>query len=138
MAGHFPFSGNTNRGNVAAFYDRYGLNLALQETYYKWWYDWAKKAVLADADLRTTKGLEFSSYPYGQHSHHDFHLHQGTWTTSLIDLGGFIKGSLFPKLTPDQMHELDEAHHHMLHELETQAKSSPREPHPEVGWFRHF
>ncbi len=137
MAGHFPFSGNTNRVSVFAFYERYGLNAALQERYYKWWYDWAKKMVLADPDLSSSKGLEFTHFPFGQHAHKDFHLRQGTWTTSLIDLGAFIKGSLLPKLNDEQLHHMEEEHHHMLHELETEAKQTPREPQPELGWFRH-
>ncbi len=137
MAGHFPFSGNTNRVSVFAFYERYGLNETLQETYYKWWYDWAKNIVLTDADLRTSKALEFAHYPYGHHSHRDFHLGQGTWTTNLIDLGAFIKGTLLPKLNAEQLHQLEEVHHHMIHELEAEAKKAPREPQPELGWFRH-
>ena len=137
MSGHFPFSGNTNRVSVFGFYERYNLNPALQEKYYKWWYDWAKNFVMADADLKATKGMEFTHYPFGQHSHVDFHLRQGAWTTALIDLGGFIKGTIFPKLSDEQMHKLDEDHHHMLHALEEEAKKTPRPPQPELGWFRH-
>lgn len=137
MSGHFPFSGNTNRVSVFGFYERYNLNPAMQEKYYKWWYDWAKNLVMADADLKAVKGMEFSHYPFGQHSHVDFHLRQGAWTTALIDLGGFIKGTILPKLSDEQMHKLDEDHHHMLHALEEEAKKTPRSPQPELGWFRH-
>ena len=55
MSGHFPFSGNTNRVSVFGFYDRYNLNPAMQEKYYKWWYDWAKNFVINDADLKVVK-----------------------------------------------------------------------------------
>ncbi|MDA8225906.1 MAG: hypothetical protein M0T86_08310 [Betaproteobacteria bacterium] len=137
MAGHFPFSGNTNRVSVFAFYERYGLNQALQEKYYKWWYEWAKKMVASDPGLQAAKGMEFNHYPYGQHSHVDFHLRQGAWTTALIDLGGFIKGTLLPILNDDQLHHLDEEHHQFLHHLEEEASKSPRQPQPELGWFRH-
>jgi hypothetical protein len=138
MAGHFPFSGNNNRVGVFAFYERYGLNPQMQERYYKWWYDWAKNHVMSDADLKWAKGLEFSHYPYGQHSHHDFHLRQGQWATCLIDLGGFIKGSILPRLSDAEMHALDDAHHHMLHDLEVEAQSTnPRKAQPDIGWFRH-
>lgn len=137
MAGHFPFSGNTNRVSVFAFYERYGLNESLQEAYYKFWYNWAKEMVLADPDLSVTKGQEFAHYPFGHHAHQDFHLRQGTWTTNLVDLGDFIKGSLLPKLNAAQLHDLEHAHHHKLHELEKEAKDTPREPQAELGWFRH-
>ena len=137
MSGHFPFSGNTNRVSVFGFYERYNLNSAMQEKYYKWWYDWAKNLVMADADLKAVKGTEFTHYPFGQHSHVDFHLRQGAWTTALIDLGDFIKGTILPKLSDAQMHKLDEDHHHMLHALEQEAKATPRPPQPELGWFRH-
>jgi len=137
MAGHFPFSGNTNRVSVFAFYERYGLNQQLQEKYYKWWYDWAKKQVLANSHLSASKGFEFSHFPYGSHSHHDFHLRQGQWTTCLVDLGAFIKGTLMPKLSDEQLHHLEDEHHHFLHHLEEEAKQAPREAQPELGWFRH-
>ena len=137
MSGHFPFSGNTNRVSVFGFYERYNLNPAMQEKYYKWWYDWTKNLVMADADLKAVKGTEFTHYPFGQHSHVDFHLRQGAWTTALIDLGDFIKGTILPKLSDAQMHKLDEAHHHMLHALEEETKATPRPPQPELGWFRH-
>lgn len=138
MAGHFPFSGNTDRISVFGFYERYGLNQSMQEKYYKWWFDWAKKMVTSDADLNQFKGCEFSHFPYGQHSHQDFHLRQGAWATRLIDLGEFIKGTLFGRLTEEQMHHLDEEHHDFLHQLKAEAKNTPREPQPELGWFRHF
>ncbi|HAN54949.1 MAG TPA: hypothetical protein DCQ77_01545, partial [Betaproteobacteria bacterium] len=68
MSGHFPFSGNTNRVSVFGFYERYNLNPAMQEKYYKWWYDWAKNFVMNDDDLKAVKGVEFSHYPFGHHS----------------------------------------------------------------------
>lgn len=138
MSGHFPFSGNTNRVSVFGFYDRHNLNTTMQEKYYKWWYDWAKNFVMNDPDLKTTKGYEFQAFPYGQHSHTDFHLRQGLWATTLIDLGGFITGTLFGKLSDDAMHKLDEDHHHFLHKLEEEAKNNPRPASPDIGWFRHF
>ncbi len=138
MSGHFPFSGNTNRVSVFGFYDRYNLNQSLQEKYYKWWYDWAKNFVMNDPDLKATKGREFENFPYGQHSHVDFHLHQGAWTTTLIDLGGFIKGTLFGKMNDDAMHKLDEEHHEFLHNLAKEAEKNPRPESPDIGYFRHF
>lgn len=138
MSGHFPFSGNTNRVSVFGFYDRYNLNVSMQEKYYKWWYDWAKNFVMNDADLKAVKAYEFKEFPYGQHSHTDFHLRQGLWATALIDLGGFITGTIFGKMSEDEMHKLDEAHHEFLHHLEEEAKSNPRPASPEIGWFRHF
>ncbi len=137
MSGHFPFSGNTNRVSVFGFYERYNLNPAMQEKYYKWWYDWAKSMVMNDADLKAVKGVEFSHYPFGHHSAVDFHLRQGAWSTALVDLGGFIKGTLMSKLNDEQLHKLDDDHHHMLHALETEAKNTPRPSVPEIGWFRH-
>ena len=137
MSGHFPFSGNTNRVSVFGFYERYNLNPAMQEKYYKWWYDWAKNFVMNDDDLKAVKGVEFSHYPFGHHSAVDFHLRQGAWTTALVDLGDFIKGTLMGKLNDEQMHKLDEDHHHMLHALETEAQNAPRPSAPEIGWFRH-
>ncbi|MFA5171596.1 MAG: hypothetical protein WC426_08510 [Sulfuriferula sp.] len=138
MSGHFPFSGNTNRVSVFGFYDRHNLNTTMQEKYYKWWYDWAKNFVMNDPDLSAVKGYEFKNYPYGQHSHTDFHLHQGLWATTLIDLGGFITGTLFGKMSDEAMHKLEEDHHHLLHKLEEEAKQNPRPASPDIGWFRHF
>jgi hypothetical protein len=137
MAGHYPFSGNTNRVSVFAFYDRHGLGLELQEKYYKWWFDWAKNFVLADADLKFAKGAEFSHFPYGQHAHHDFHLNQYQWCTTMIDLGQFIKGVIMPKMSADQLHKLEEDHRHMLDELKKEAAVTPKKPSPEIGYFRH-
>lgn len=137
MAGHFPFAGNTNRVSVFAFYERYGLGLELQEKYYKWWYDWAKNFVNSDPDLKASKAIAFSHYPYGQHADHDFHLHKYQWCTTLIDLGKFIQGVIIPKLSEEQMHKLEEDHHHMLDALKAEAKNTPRPAAPEVGYFRH-
>ena len=138
MSGHFPFSGNTNRVSVFGFYDRHNLNTTMQEKYYKWWYDWSKNFVMNDPDLSAVKGYEFKSYPYGQHSHTDFHLRQGLWATTLIDLGGFITGTLFGKMSDEAMHKLEEDHHHFLDKLEEEAKQNPRPASPDIGWFRHF
>ena len=41
------------------------------------------------------------------------------------------------KLNDEQMHKLDDDHHHMLHALEAEAKNTPRPSAPEIGWFRH-
>lgn len=137
MAGHYPFSGNTNRVSVYAFFERHGLNEALQEKYYKWWFDWAKDRVLNDPDLKISKGIEFASYPYGQHAHHDFHLNRYVWCTHTIDLGKFIEGVIFPKLSPAQLEQLEHDHQQLLSELRTEAQSHPREAPPEIGRYRH-
>lgn len=137
MAGHFPFSGNGGRASTTAFYERYGFNEALQEKYYKWWYEWAKAFVTHDAELSLTKGIAFAGYPYGQHAHRNFHLNDKHWAVCLSDLGDFIKGAILPKLDEAAVHKLEEEHHKMLDELKQEAGTSPREPAPDVGYFRH-
>lgn len=142
MAGHFPFTGKGMRYGMArmavtAFFENHGLNLELQEKYYKWWYDWAKKFVDNDPDLKAAKGVAFTHYPYGQHSHHSFHLVDKHWATTMTDLGDFIRDSIFPKLSAEQMKKLEEDHHKLVHDLEKEAESNPRKPAPDVGYFRH-
>ncbi len=138
MAGHFPFSGNNNRVGVFAFYERYGLNAELQAKYYKWWFDWAKSFVMADAGLAAAKGIEFAGDMYGHHAHHGFHLNDQQWCTALIDLGKFIDGTIMPKLNDDQLHKLEDDHHHMLDHLVAEAAGKPRAKVGETGWFRHM
>jgi len=137
MAGHFPFSGNGGRASTTAFYERYGFNDELQETYYKWWYDWAKDFVTKDAELSVTKALEFAHYPFGQHAHRSFHLNDKHWAVCLTDLGEFIKGAVMPKMTHDELHELEDAHHQLVDKLKQEAAAKPREAVPDVGYFRH-
>lgn len=137
MAGHFPFSGNGGRGTAAAFYERYRFNDELQEQYYKWWYDWAKNFVENDPALATTKGVDFVTYPYGQHAHRAFHLNNKVWPVLLSSLGEFIKGTLLPRLSEQQLHALEAEHTQMLDALRKAAQAKPREPSPDVGYFRH-
>ncbi len=137
MAGHFPFSGNGGRASTTAFYERYGFNDELQERYYKWWYDWAKNFVQQDKELSKTKALEFEHYPYGQHAHRGFHLNKKVWPVLLEDLGAMIKGTIFPKLNDEQLHKLEEEHHKALDAMKKAAKENPREPSPDIGYFRH-
>ncbi|MFZ5556559.1 MAG: hypothetical protein ACOZDY_07540 [Pseudomonadota bacterium] len=138
MAGHFPFSGRANRVSIYAFFERNGLGMDLQEKYCRWWFDWAKARVAADRDLAAIKGPEFQEFPYGQHAFHDFHLHQYGWSTSLADLGGFIEGTLLPRLTGDELHRLEEEHAAFLTGLRQETAASPRAPGPEVGRYRHM
>lgn len=137
MSGHYPFSGNANRVSVFAFYEKHGLGLALQEKYYRWWFNWARDYVLSDPDLKLTKAHELSGFPYGQHAHHDFHLHKYQWSTTLIDLGGFIDNVILPKLSEDQLHKLEHDHAAMLEALKKEAAEHPREKAPEIGYYRH-
>lgn len=137
MTIHFPFSGRADRVSVYAFFERHGLSFPLQEKYYRWWYDWAKQQVTSDPDLKAVKGPDFERFPYGQHAFHDFHLHQYGWATSLVDLGGFINGTLLPRLSSDELHRLEEEHAAFLAELKREASAAPRPPAPEVGRYRH-
>ncbi len=137
MSGHYPFSGKANRVSVFAFYEKHQLGLALQEEYYQWWYNWAKQFVMNDADLKATKATMFDHYPYGQHAHGNFHLHDYTWSTNLLDLGEFIKNTLIPKLDEHAQHKLEEQHHHMLEDLLKKREQKPREAPPDVGRYRH-
>lgn len=137
MSGHYPFSGNANRVSVFAFYEKNGLSLELQEKYYRWWFDWAKNFVMNDPDLKYSKAHEFNSFPYGQHAHHDFHLHQYQWATTMIDLGAFIKNVILPKMDEDAQHKLEHDHQAMLEALKQEAASKPRPKAPEIGYYRH-
>lgn len=137
MAGHFPFSGNGGRGAITAYYERHGLNDELQEKYYKWWYDQAKTMVDQDSELSQTKGLDFIEYPYGQHAHRSFHLKGKQWAVCLNDLGAFIKAVLLPKLDQNALHKLEEEHHTLMTALGQEATDKPREPVPDIGYFRH-
>ena len=137
MAGHYPFTGNSNRVSVFAFYEKNGLGLELQAKYYQWWFDWAKDFVLNDPGLKAAKAPEFARFPYGQHADHDFHLHKYQWCTTLIDLGQFISNVIFPKMSETELHKLEENHHHMLEELRKEAVEKPREAIPDIGYFRH-
>jgi hypothetical protein len=143
MAGHYPFTGRGvryggARMTIAAFFEQHGLNNELQEKYYKWWYDWAKKFVQNDADLKVTKGVAFDHYPLGQHSHHSFHLNEKQWCTIMADLGDLVRDIIFPKMDDTAMHQLEEEHKKLLSQLEGEAKDKPREPAPDVGYFRHM
>jgi len=143
MAGHFPFLGKGMRYGMArlpvtAFFEHHGLNLELQEKYYKWWYDWTKNFVMKDFDLQATKSVGFAHYPYGQHSLHSFHLNDKMWASIMIDLGDLIRDTILPKLSADELHKLEHEHHEMVHHLEEEAKGNPRKPSPDIGYFRHM
>lgn len=137
MAGHFPFSGKAGRVAIYGFFEKHDLSLALQEQYYKWWYDWAKDFVMRDPDLSHAKGVEFARYPYGQHAEKNFHLHGYRWATALEELGKFIQNVVFPKLSEEQMRKLEEAHGKMLAALLAERAAQPRPPAPDVGRYRH-
>ncbi|QKT02772.1 hypothetical protein HUS23_02550 [Ectothiorhodospiraceae bacterium 2226] len=137
MAGHFPFSGRGGRAATTAFFELQGYNAELQEKYYRWWYEWAKRFVEQDKELSQTKAIEFQSYPYGQHAHRGFHLNDKVWAVMLDDLGHFIKYALFPRLSSDDMHKLEDKHRKMVEELRNETGASPREPAPDIGYFRH-
>jgi hypothetical protein len=137
MSESFPFSGKAGRVAIYSFFEKHALSLPLQEQYYKWWYDWAKNAVLSDPDLRYAKGVEFAHEPYGQHAEHNFHLHDYRWAVALEDLGKFIEHTLLPRLTPAQKQALLEAHDKMFAELLARRPTQPRPPAPDVGRFRH-
>lgn len=144
MAGHFPFAskrgsryGLAPRMSLAAFFEHQGLNDALQERYYKWWYDWAKDFVAQDTDLSATVGIRFTGYPMGQHSEHAFHLNDKYWAVCMDELGSFIANLILPKLDETATHALEQDHAALLESLEAEAQSNPREPAPDVGLFRH-
>lgn len=137
MSGHYPFSGKADRVGVHAFYERHGLGLALQERYYRWWYEWAQRRVVQDPHLRALKAAEFRHFPYGQHALHEFHLHRYQWCTTLMDLGAFIEAVLIPRLSDAQRHALENEHHEFLETLKRESQQLPREPVPEVGVYRH-
>ena len=145
MAGHFPFAskrgsryGLAPRMSLAAFFEQQGLNHTLQETYYKWWYDWAKDFVSKDTDLGATVGVRFAHYPMGQHSEHAFHLNDKYWAVCMDELGSFVANLILPKLDDSASHALEEAHTELLKSLAQEAETNPREPAPDVGLFRHI
>ncbi len=145
MAGHFPFGakrgsryGLAPRSTLAAFFEKEGLNNALQEKYYKWWYDWAKDFVAKDADLGATVSVRFDHYPMGQHSEHGFHLNDKFWPMCMDELGSFISNLIFTKLDEKALHAIEDAHAKMLKDLKGEAASNPREAAPDVGLFRHI
>jgi hypothetical protein len=145
MAGHFPFAGKRGtryglapRSTMAAFFEARDMSEAVQEKYYKWWYEWAKAFTEKDPDLSVTMATRFNDYPMGQHAHHSFHLNGKYWPSCMDELGSYISNLILPKLDETAMHELDEAHGELLKELEAEKESHPREPAPDVGLFRHI
>lgn len=137
MAGHFPFSGRGGRASTTAFFELHGFNRTLQEKYYRWWYEWAKRFVQQDKELSQTKAIEFQSYPYGQHAHQEFHLNNKVWPVMLDDLGQVIKFAIFPRLSADDLHKVEDLHRKMVEELKKEAEATPREAAPDIGYFRH-
>ncbi len=137
MSGHYPFGGRANRVSAFAFFEKNQLSLDLQERYYKWWYDLAKRFVEQDPDLRVTRAVDFKHYPYGQHAERNFHLHDYKWATALADLGAFIANVIFPKLSEDARHTIDHDHDQMLKTLLAERAQAPREAPPDVGRYRH-
>jgi hypothetical protein len=137
MSGHYPFGGKANRISAFAFFEKNQLSLDLQERYYKWWYEFAKDAVEHDPDLRVTRGVDFTHYPFGQHAESNFHLHGYKWSTALADLGAFIANVIFPKLSDEARHTVDHNHDAMLKNLLGEREKTPREAPPDVGRYRH-
>lgn len=144
MSGHFPFAGKLGiryglapRMTISAFFELKGYNDTLQEKYYRFWYEWAKNYIENDADLSYSKGVLFKKYPYGQHAHENFHLNNKYWASTLADLGDLIRDIIFPKMTEAAMHNLEDAHHHMMEELKKEVTENPRPPVPDTGYFRH-
>ena len=143
MAGHYPFTGRGTRYGgarmtIAAFFEQHGLNLELQEKYYKWWFEWAKNFVNNDSDLKASKGVAFNHYPMGQHSHHSFHLNDKQWCNIMADLGDLIRDIIMPKMSDAALKQLEHDHHAALEKLEAEAKDNTREPSPDIGYFRHM
>jgi len=144
MAGHFPFGqkrgsryGRAPRMAISGFFEYHDFGKEQQEQYYRWWYDWAKSFVENDPDLNATMGWLFKSYPMGQHAEHGFHLHDRYWAMNMEELGSFIANSIFPKMTEEQMHKLEEDHEALVERLSEEAKEHGAEPTPDVGYFRH-
>ncbi|OOG23988.1 hypothetical protein B1C78_09635 [Thioalkalivibrio denitrificans] len=145
MAGRFPFAGKRGtryglapRSTMAAFFGHHEMSEAVQEKYYKWWYDWARAFTEKDPDLSATMITRFDSYPMGQHARHSFHLNGKYWPSCMDELGSYIANVIFPKLDEDAMRTLDKEHANLLKELETEKEDHPREPTPDVGLFRHI
>ncbi len=144
MAGHFPFVGTRGvryglapRMTIAAFFEDHHMNEALQERYYRWWYDQAKHFVEQDSDLRAFVGSTLESYPYGQHAAHGFHLNGKAWATTLSDLGDLIRDAILPRLDPATLDKLEADHGALLAELAAAAEDAPPPAPPDVGYFRH-
>ena len=137
MSGHYPFGGKANRISAFAFFEKHQLSLDLQERYYKWWYEFAKSFVEKDPDLKTTRGVDFLHYPFGQHAEGNFHLHGYKWSTGLSDLGAFITNVIFPKLSDETLHKIEHDHETMLKGLEGDREKAPRPAPPDVGRYRH-
>ena len=137
MSGHFPFSGKAGRISVFAYFEEQNWSLAVQEKYYKRWYDWAKNYVMNNPDLKMAKAPEFAHYPYGTHAHHNFHLNDYYWAVTLVDLGQFINSNILPRLSHDEMHKLEEEHHHWLEDMAKEAEANPRPTPGEIGRYRH-
>lgn len=137
VSGHYPFSGKGNRVSVFAFFEKNRLSLNMQERYYRWWHEWTKAFVLADPDLAVTKGVDFAHFPFGQHAHGNFHLHDYQWATPMLDLGRFVDAVILPKLDEHSAHALEHLHAQMLKELVAARDQEPRPEPPEVGRYRH-
>lgn len=137
MSGHYPFSGKANRVSVFAFFEKHRMSLEMQERYYRWWHEWAKAFVMSDPDLKASKAVDFAHYPFGQHAHANFHLHDYQWATPMVDLGGFIDTVIFPKLDQEAAHQLETQHAKMLAELLAERDRKPRPEPPDVGRYRH-
>ncbi|NIR60932.1 MAG: hypothetical protein GWO02_16185 [Gammaproteobacteria bacterium] len=144
MAGHFPFAGKRGiryglspRMSITAFFESHRFGLELQEKYYRWWYDWAQERVRNDPDLAAAKGTSFNGFPYGQHAEHGFHLNEKQWAAAMADLGDLIRDSILPKLSDQQLRELEARHGKLVEQLEREADEHPRRPAPEIGYFKH-
>lgn len=137
MAGHYPFSGKADRVAVFAFFEKNRMSLAMQQRYYRWWHEWAKAFVMSDPDLKASKGVDFAHFPFGQHAHANFHLHDYQWATPMLELGEFIDAAILPRLDKEAAHRLEEMHHEMLTALLAERDQEPRPEPPEVGRYRH-
>jgi len=137
MAGHFPFSGKANRVSVFAFFEAHNWGPEAQQSYFEHWYRWAKEQVMADPDLKASKGVLFAHDHFGTHADHDFHLHGYAVATRLLDLGEFIKGVIFPKLSEEQLHQLAHEHAGWISAADRIAAEHPRPEAPEIGRYRH-
>ncbi|RMD69776.1 MAG: hypothetical protein D6819_06035 [Gammaproteobacteria bacterium] len=142
MSIHLPFCGKTGRVmgrmDVFAFFDAHHFSPELQERYYRWWYEWAKKKVMEDPDLRAAYAPLFNRYPFGQHALHSFHLKKEyIWAVAMEDLGALICQVILPKLDEQEKEALMQAYRKMLEALDEEARSHPHEL-PELGYLRHI
>lgn len=137
MSEHYAFSGKANRVSAFAFFEKHNLSLELQGAYYRWWYEWAKQYVMDDPDLRVAKAYLFAHYPLGQHAHANFHLHDYTWATQMVELGEFVTGVIFPKLDASARQRLEQAHRQLLERLLAARADKPRPTPPDIGRYRH-